>query len=79
MPHVCFNIFLLSSFLDPPPFFFSPGEFGSGTFSPNTDTHISFKTEFQYVPGVTLALAGFVAHLDVNSYDSVMACPSTSL
>ena len=50
-------------------FSFFLGEYGFGEFSPDTDTHISFKTVFEDAPNVTLALRGFEAHLDVDSYD----------
>ena len=50
--------------------FFSSGEYGFGSFTPDANVFIPFKTTFAQPPdGVTLALAGFVAHLDVHSYD----------
>ena len=49
---------------------FSSGEYGFGSFTPDTKLFVPFKTTFDQPPdGVTLALAGFVAHLDVHSYD----------
>ena len=60
-----FFFFSLSYFL----FLSCLGEYGFGEFSPDTDTHISFKTVFEDAPNVTLALRGFQAHLDVDSYD----------
>ena len=33
-------------------------------------TAISFKTSFDYPPHVSLVLTGFVAHMDIQSYDT---------